>query len=104
MRNTQNSAEITSLQRISQEHIAFRLPQASSDFLNSQPASTPRKMSKYDYKHLGRRNLTMSDNYQNLSSPIDICSPFVYYAFKVLAGSGSGEPSLTGVENKPVSD
>jgi hypothetical protein len=25
---------------------------------------------------------------------IDILSLFVYYAFKVLAGSGSGEPSL----------
>jgi hypothetical protein len=46
----------------------------------------------------------MSDNFQNLSQPIDICSPFVYHALEVLAGSGAGEPLLTGFENKAVSD
>jgi hypothetical protein len=39
-------------------------------------------------------HLTKSDNSQNFIQPIDILSPFVYYPLKVLAGSGSGEPSL----------
>jgi hypothetical protein len=43
---------------------------------------------RHNYAHL-----TKSDNSQNFIQPIDILSPFVYYALEVLAGSGSGEPS-----------
>jgi hypothetical protein len=36
--------------------------------------------------------LTRSDNYQNFYPPIDILSPFVYYALEVLAGRGTAKP------------
>ena len=38
--------------------------------------------------------LYTSDNFLNFQSPIDSILVFAQYTLKVLAGSGSGEPSL----------